>query len=404
MRLFACVAILLSSFLIATIPTNAQWMKTNGLYAGSVYALAVRGTNLFAGTYYGGVFLSTDNGTSWTSSGLSDVAAFTVSGPNLFAGTYYGFVFLSTNDGTSWTEVDSGLVDPHKHIYALTVIDTNLFAGTDAGVFLSTNSGTGWTEVNSGLTKTFVSSFAVSGNNLFVGTYDGGVFLSTNFGTSWTEVNSGLTNTIVRALYVSGVNLFAGTYGGGVFLSTNNGTDWTEVNSGLSNTYVGAFAVSGSNLFAGTDGGIFLSTNNGNSWTEVNSGFNDSHVLAFTVCGANLFAGTLVGRVWRRPLSEMITSAEIRTGDVPMKFSLEQNYPNPFNPATTISFSLPAQSFVSLKVFNALGREVSELVSDELQAGTYLRQWNAAGLASGMYFYRLQAGQFSETKKLVLIR
>ncbi|MDZ7406155.1 MAG: T9SS type A sorting domain-containing protein, partial [candidate division KSB1 bacterium] len=87
-----------------------------------------------------------------------------------------------------------------------------------------------------------------------------------------------------------------------------------------------------------------------------------------------------------------------------LQFHLEQNYPNPFNPTTTISFSLPLGSFVSLKVFDALGREVSTLVSEELAAGTYVRQWEAAGLPSGVYFYRLQAGSFTETKKLILLR
>jgi uncharacterized delta-60 repeat protein len=88
----------------------------------------------------------------------------------------------------------------------------------------------------------------------------------------------------------------------------------------------------------------------------------------------------------------------------PIQFTLYQNYPNPFNPTTTISFSLPSKSFVSLKVFDALGREVASLVSEELHAGTYSLQWNAAGSPSGVYFYRLQTGSFTETKKLLLIR
>lgn len=88
----------------------------------------------------------------------------------------------------------------------------------------------------------------------------------------------------------------------------------------------------------------------------------------------------------------------------PTGFALEQNYPNPFNPATTISFSLPSQSFVSLKVLDALGRELSTLLADELPAGNYSRRWNAATLPSGVYFYRLQACSFTETKKAILLR
>ena len=149
-----------------------------------------------------------------------------------------------------------------------------------------------------------VKCFAVSGTNLFAGTYSDGIFLSTNNGTSWTEVNSGLTNISVYALAVSGTNLFAGTDGDGVFLSTNNGSNW--INSDLTSTYVRALAVSGTNLFAGSWGGVFLSTNNGTSWTEVNSGLTNKDVRALAVSGTNLFAGTWNSGVWRRLLAEMI--------------------------------------------------------------------------------------------------
>lgn len=89
---------------------------------------------------------------------------------------------------------------------------------------------------------------------------------------------------------------------------------------------------------------------------------------------------------------------------IPEGNALEQNYPNPFNPTTTISFSLQSKSYVSLKIFDALGSEVSTLVSQELSAGTYSQQWNPGGLSSGMYFYRLQSGLFTETKRLVLLK
>lgn len=94
-------------------------------------------------------------------------------------------------------------------------------------------------------------------------------------------------------------------------------------------------------------------------------------------------------------------------------FALHQNYPNPFNPTTTIEFQIPPSSFsekgeqmgfVSLKIYELLGREVATLVSEKLSAGNHTRQWNAAGMSSGVYFYRLQAGAFVETKKLVLLR
>jgi hypothetical protein len=87
------------------------------------------------------------------------------------------------------------------------------------------------------------------------------------------------------------------------------------------------------------------------------------------------------------------------------RFALNQNYPNPFNPTTNISFSIPSKSFVSLKVFDLLGREVATLVSEEMLAGNHSRQWNAINIPSGVYFYRLQAGSsYNETKKLILLK
>ena len=92
------------------------------------------------------------------------------------------------------------------------------------------------------------------------------------------------------------------------------------------------------------------------------------------------------------------------TVDAPKSYAVYQNYPNPFNPTTSISFDIPSRSVVSLKVFDLLGREVSTIVSGELQAGRYTRQWNATDISSGVYFYRLQAGAYSETKKLLLLK
>jgi plastocyanin len=89
---------------------------------------------------------------------------------------------------------------------------------------------------------------------------------------------------------------------------------------------------------------------------------------------------------------------------IPDNFVLMQNYPNPFNPATTISFALGAKSFVLLTVFDLVGKRVGTLLSVELPPGRYSQQWNAADLPSGVYFYRLQAGDFGETKKLILLR
>jgi hypothetical protein len=89
---------------------------------------------------------------------------------------------------------------------------------------------------------------------------------------------------------------------------------------------------------------------------------------------------------------------------VPRDFSLSQNYPNPFNPSTTITFSVGTYSHTSLRVYDVLGREVATLVNEQKPAGTYTQKWNAASMPSGIYFYRLQAGSLTETKKLILLK
>ncbi len=91
-------------------------------------------------------------------------------------------------------------------------------------------------------------------------------------------------------------------------------------------------------------------------------------------------------------------------GSVPTKFALHQNYPNPFNPTTVIRYELPSNSMVKLQVFDVLGRVVATVVNEHKEAGIYEAVFNASSLSSGTYFYRLQAGTFVETKKMVLVK
>jgi hypothetical protein len=100
----------------------------------------------------------------------------------------------------------------------------------------------------------------------------------------------------------------------------------------------------------------------------------------------------------------MATSVENLSTYLPALFNLDQNYPNPFNPSTNISFSIPTKSFVSLKVFDVIGREVATLMSQEKPVGTYNVSFDASKLPSGVYFYRLTAGGFTQVKKMLMIK
>jgi len=100
----------------------------------------------------------------------------------------------------------------------------------------------------------------------------------------------------------------------------------------------------------------------------------------------------------------MDVSSDVKDDAILNSFELKQNFPNPFNPSTSISYSVPQNAFVTLKVYNILGNEVATLVNDEKPAGVYQVTFNASQLSTGIYFYTLQSGNFSETKKLMLMK
>jgi len=404
---FICV---MFSVLTTMNPLLAQWVQV-GLDSLDVHTLAFTDTNLFAGTHSDGVFRSTDNGTNWTQIGLDSVVvnAFALSGTNLFAGTWGG-IFRSTDNGDSWI-----LVNNHFGVTSLAINTSgHVFAGavtfSQSGiVLLSTDNGANWT--GRLLPGSGVTSLAINASGqVFAGTYIDGVFRSTNNGTNWTQI--GLDSVGVNAFASSGTNLLAGTYRG-VFLSTDDGTSWTQTTLD-SSVSVFAFAISGTNLFAGTgfcnvfctDGRVFVSTNDGTSWTEASTSLITNAIQALAVSDTYLFAGSwgFAGGVWRGPLAEMITSAEMLSTNLPAHFHLAQNYPNPFNPETRIKFQISNSNFVSLKVYNLLGQEVATLVEEEMRPGSYDVTWDAGGFASGVYLYRLTAGAFTETRKLTLMR
>jgi len=105
---------------------------------------------------------------------------------------------------------------------------------------------------------------------------------------------------------------------------------------------------------------------------------------------------------WYENLSPV--GIEAISNEIPIEFRLSQSYPNPFNPATTIRFSIPEEFFVTIKVFNTLGQEITALINENIIAGSYEVEFDASKLPSGIYYYKLQAGSFVETKKMVLMK
>jgi photosystem II stability/assembly factor-like uncharacterized protein len=407
---------------------SAQWLQTgpNGIYI-TFTCLAASGANLFAGTSVSdGIYRSTDGGNGWMAvdSGFpigEGAGALAVSGTNIFAGTSSSGVFLSTNNGTSWEPVNRGFTDTFNGVYgpeydnpavqAFAVIGADLFAGTYNGIYLSTNDGASWAADSS--MEANVRALAVRGSNLFAGSlYSEGVYRSTDSGGSWALVDSGLAGNGVISVFAFaelGTNLFAGT-NDGVFLSTDRGTSWTAVNNGIelnADTYVEALAVSGTNLFAGiSGGGVYLSTNNGTSWIAASTGLigDALDVNALAVSGTNLFAGTgngVEGGIWRRPLSEMISTNAVAPA-APAEQSISA-YPNPLTQSTTIAFASEG-GYAKVSVVNLLGEEVARLFEGELAAGNHSFAWDASTLPPGMYECVVQSGAKIQPISMIVAR
>ena len=395
----------------------AQWMQTHDLRDSVVTCFGVSGTNLLAAAFsgynlFGGLYLSTNTGTSWTRTGLTTISgkALAVSDTNLFAGTVDS-IFVSTDMGRTWSAATGDFPRPYS-IVALSASNSNVFTALDvqkynggAYLYSSTDNGSSWAKT---LTVLYfpVSALTVCGTRVFAGyaggSGTGGVYVSTDWGKSWRA--GALGDAIANTFAVVDTNLFTGTYSG-VYLSTDNGTSWKTPSSGLTGLDVQALAVSDPYLFAGTaDSGVFVSTNMGVGWTPVNSGLTHKKVRALATFAGCLFAGTYGGGVWRRPLSEMCTSADPAATELPSRVSLFQNYPNPFNPSTTIKYELPQKSHVTLTIYNTLGQLVAVLANGEQEAGYHEVKFDGSGLSSGVYFYRMQARSFVQTRKLVLTK
>jgi hypothetical protein len=379
--------------------SSAQWaIDTVGLGYLAQQSLAVSGNNIYAGTINYGVFLSTNNGSSWSQTSLNNqfIYSLAVNGSNVFAGTYGNGVYKSTNNGTTWTQTTL----TGKYVPSLLVVGTSIYAGVYYdGLYVSTNNGTTWTQTS--LNSGDVYSLAVSGSTLFAGKSLTGVYISANGGSSWTQTT--LNNHSIQSLFVNGTNIFAGTYSSaGIYLSTDNGSSWTA--STIPNRSFYSFAASGNTIFAGSDGyGVYTTTNNGANWIQRNEGF-PGNLRVFGLCILNgyIFAGSDYN-LFRRPLSEIIGIKPI-SEQVPSHYALEQNYPNPFNPATTIKFAVSKLGDVKLVVYDVKGSEIQTLVNESLKPGTYETSFDGSAQNSGVYFYKLIIDGFTETKRMLLIK
>lgn len=399
MKKYLLISIILFAFL--SMESKAQWQQTSGSAGVNVYGIVVNGSAVVAGMG-SGILKSTDNGAtcSLSNNGLTstNVRAITNIGSYIFAGTFWGGgVFLSTDYGATWTPVSTGMTN--KWILSLGKNYSDLFAGTSAGgVFLSGDYGSNWVAATSGITAQYTYAITPYLTKLLAGT-EGGIFQSTDNGSTWTASSAGMpSGATVSAIAVSGSNIYAGTYQYGIFLSTDGGTTWTAINTGLTTNNILSFAVNGNAIYAGTNGyGVFISTNSGASWAPINTGLTDQTVYSLATDGVTMFAGTADG-IFRRPIGEINAITEIPAND-PVQLSA---YPNPFKSQTTIQYTIPSTENVTLKIYNVIGECVGTPIEKTLGPGSYQAILNSDALTSGIYFCTLQVGETRKTIKLFL--
>ncbi len=359
---------------------GATWTNANpntGVISGDVYNItAVDANNAWLTTSPSAtnIYRTTNGGTNWTqvftqAGGFIDGIVFT----NVNTGFAYGdpvggrwSLWRTTNGGLNWDS--TGLYVPQVGSEAgwnnaIKVKGTNIWYGTNnTKIYHTTNAGVSWSP---GVT-TFLDSYCMHFNDANNGLAGGETLnKTTNGGATYTLLSAPGTGNITG---LSGANstYYWYTRGDSLYATTNGGTNWSLA-------------------FVDTKGlwGVDVATlNNG--------------------CGIGWAVGDS-GKIIRINVDSLVGISSNGNG-IPNIYRLEQNYPNPFNPSTKIAYELPKAGLVSMVVFDILGREVATLVNEVKPAGKYSVNFNASSLASGVYFYRITAGDFTESKKMLLIK
>ncbi len=366
--------------------------------------------------------------------------------------TYKGVIFRTTNAGNNWNIV---FLDTNLIIYNIHFID-NITGYAVGGLYSNqpkivktTNTGNTWFYDSPNGIEQKISSFKFFGNVIYA-TCVNNLYKSSNNGANWnailnysysyyccsyfTDINSGWC--------AGGLGYVSKTTNGGIswdttvldyvnphsiqfvnsltgflvcdssivhqrsmlFKTTNGGLNWVMINTGFTgHLWAINFINENTGYLSGGFSNILKTTNSGTNWvvlmTSVQEEFIGLHFFDSNTgyaCGSNsTIAKTTTGGV--------ISISPI-SSEIPRDYMLLQNYPNPFNPLTNIKFALPKAAFVKLAVYDMLGREVEQLVNQQLTPGTYQVDWNAVKFSSGIYLYRLVTDDFSMVKKMSLIK
>jgi photosystem II stability/assembly factor-like uncharacterized protein len=394
-----------------------------------VFQICVHPTNpgiVYVSTL-GGVLKSIDGGKNWNhkSKGIYDTDNYSLginpqSANTIFAGSLRGFVYRTTDGGDNWVEKTSGLPpsdlsrnavrDFLFHPLNVNTVYTSMASGK---TFISTNSGDSWVEykVNNNTESIRFLDISTSSRNVWYAynVTGGKLYRSSDYGVTWSPKKSALSLYSIfldantpDILYAD--QLSNSTHN--ISKSSDGGVTWNIVYPNMNITDIYSLPGNQNILFASTmNSGVLKSTDGGSTWVQMNSGLpyltcNMVRSLAGTT--NSFFVATYGGSVFAYNYTPTGIREEVEV--LPNEYILCDNYPNPFNPSTKIKIGLHKNVFTQLTIYDALGREVKKLISDKLNSGYHEVEFNASGLTSGMYFYSLQAGDFTQTKKMILLK
>jgi photosystem II stability/assembly factor-like uncharacterized protein len=407
----------------------------NGGYLDDVSIVGAAQLNITAyltGNSYS-IYKSTNFGTSWDTLG---VVATTNSQP--WTSTYYAADFRPGSD-TLLAVGAFGLVNrrvsaSNRTTYATLLkpgtfndiwgqsLTGNIIAvgapsvvGVNDQILRSTNGGTTWSVIPYSTTSaTTLQSICMLNNTTgFVcGTY-GAIYKTTNAGLNWDSVIAGIpaTASLSKILFVdANTGWLVGvesspSWVGLIMKTTDGGFTWTQQTNHCFNEIYDVWFADANTGWVTSDGPQLQKTTNGGINWNVQTISSTSFLNSVQFVDAN--TGWCVGEMgqifYTNNGGGTISVRNIST-EIPDAYTLNQNYPNPFNPSTKIRYSIPKNSLVRLTIFDALGREVQTLVNQSQVAGTYEATFEAGNYPSGIYFYKLSAGDFSDVRKMILVK
>ncbi|HLT24544.1 MAG TPA: T9SS type A sorting domain-containing protein [Ignavibacteria bacterium] len=393
---------------------NAQWTTQTSGTTQSIYSVSAVSDDVVWACAAGGVVLRTTNGgMDWTSVGAAPVSGDLY---NIFgvdesialvtgSGTTGTNVWRTTNGGATWSNV---LTQPGGffNVIEINAVGGGFIQGDPVGgrwsLWRTLDFGATWDSTlmylpQAGAEAGWNNSLHVNGLNYWFGTNNSKIYYSANAGLSWTAQNSPQLNTYTVWFNTPLNGVSGGTAG---IVTSNGGTNWTTTTIGGTGNISGA-AGYGTNLWVVQGTGIYRTTNNSTSWASDFTATGALQDIAISRTGTRLWAVGTTGLIYT---NDGVVSVNNISSNVPDRYSLSQNYPNPFNPSTKINFDIVRAGFVSVKVYNSLGQQVADLVNQDMTPGSYQADFDASALTSGIYFYTIKAGDFVETKKMVLMK